>query len=228
MSHLISVIIPVGSITNTLDQSRAQLSKVKDVEVILVTDESTAERLIPEYPVEVVAHTVRKGRGHACYEGLKKAKGEIILFHHVDTILPQNWRTSLIQVFNDKSIAGGGFSLSFDHKHFYFKWLVFFSNIIFWTFKEVWGDRSVFMRASVLTDNTDQIDIPIMEDVRMSKLIRQKGKIVIIPDRVVTSGKTFLRNGLVWNTLRILMCRIAFGIGFSPEKIYSYYYRVKR
>ena len=221
---MISIVIPVAHTTPILDKIRKDLSVEPDIEVVLVVSPRAKEQIHSPYSNELVVVNQKQGRGYAYYKGLQETTGEIILFLHADTILPKKWRESILEKMKDSNIAGGGFSLAFDHTHWYFRFMVICSNIIFGVNKELWGDRAMFVRRTVVKSFASQLNIPIMEDVRLSGIIRRHGKIVILKEKVITSADAFIRHGWLWHPTRILIFRFWYALGGSHEAIYNRYY----
>jgi len=112
----------------------------------------------------------------------------------------------------------------FDRSHPYLDLLTFLSDLLFKFTGEMWGDRAIFARSEILKDPTLNIDVPIMEDFILSRFMRKKGRVIMLKEKVVTSSGTFLKNGMLWNTIRIIKCRLWFALGGNLQKIYNYYY----
>lgn len=90
---------------------------------------------------------------------------------------------------------------------------------------EFWGDRAIFMRRKDLVADLDRIKLPIMEDVEMSKIIRRKGKLKLLPDKVSTSAAHFVVKGPFRHVMHVMLFRILYALGVSAERIYRWYYR---
>jgi len=222
---LISVIIPVANLKPYLNRIRQSLAEVSTpIEVIFVVSKDLEGKLFKKYPFEKIIISEIKGRGTACSQGLRLAKGDIILFLHADTILPENWDKLILNTFTNKNIVGGAFSLAFDNNHKYFKLLIFFSDAFFMITQELWGDRAIFIRSEIMKDQAELMDVPIMEDVKLSSYMKKKGKVVMLKEKVITSSDTFIKYGLLRHTFRIIKCRLWYALGGNLKKIYGYYY----
>ena len=116
------------------------------------------------------------------------------------------------------------FHFLFDNKGSYYQLMVFCSNLIYWVTHEIWGDRAMFIRSELLRNQEQLIDLPIMEDVELSRIIRKHGKAILLEDKVQTAASTFERNGPIRNTLRIIWCRLWYALGGNANRIYQYYY----
>ena len=222
---LISVIIPVVNLKPYLSRIRQSLVTVSTtIEVIIVVSKDLEGKIFKKYPFEKIIVSELNGRGFACAQGMRSAKGEIIIFLHADTILPDNWNKLILNALVNRNVVGGAFSLTFDTNHKYLKLLVFVSDIFFKVTRELWGDRAIFIRSELLKDNAELMEVPIMEDVKLSNFMKKKGALVMLKEKVITSSDTFLKYGLLRHTFRIMKCRLWYALGGKPEKIYDYYY----
>ena len=222
---MISVIIPHANPNNSLNRICESLAAVSSpIEVILVVSKDLKGKIPQEYPIEEIIVSEHPGRGYACVRGLELARGEIIIFLHADTILPQNWDKLIINALSRKNVVGGAFSLTFDTNHQYLKLLILLSDLFFKVYRELWGDRAIFVRAKILKEHASIMDVPIMEDVKLSAFIKKRGKVLMLKEKVITSSETFIKYGLLRHTFRIIKARLWYALGGNLEKIYSYYY----
>jgi hypothetical protein len=90
-----------------------------------------------------------------------------------------------------------------------------------------YGDQGLFMRASTFTQLGGFPEIPIMEDFEMVRRLRRRGKVLIVPDSAVSSGRRWLRCG-AWRTMwRNQLCVVAYLLGVSPATISRWYDSLK-
>lgn len=222
---MISVVIPISNPKAYFDKVRERVASAATlIEVIYVINNNLDIEIIKKYHYEKVINCKTPGRGHACSEAIRLVKGEYTIILHADTILPIGWDKSVINALTDVKVAGGGFSLKFDNKHLYLKFLIFLSNVFFRLTRELWGDRAIFLRSDILKNQLKLINVPIMEDVILSRLMNKSGKVVMLKEAVTTSADNFLNFGLLRHTFRIAVCRIWYGLGGNLEKVYNYYY----
>jgi len=222
----ISVIIPTQFNSSKLDSIYSFLVNTPSpVEVIIVAHSKYKDRQKEYSDVEQVLFIDKQGRGHSLLEGLKIASGEIILILHDDTLLPKGWDQHIIDTMENPSITGGAFSLKFNMKNWKLDLLIILSNQLFKVTGELWGDRAIFFRKSVLINHWNLLNVPIMEDVRLSRFLKKQGRTVILKQAVITDAKSFQNKGIIKHTLNILRCRFLQFLKISPQKIYRFYYR---
>ena len=156
--------------------------------------------------------------------GLQLAKGDIIVFLHADTILPEIWDELILKALTDKKVVGGAFSLTFNKNHTFLSFLILLSDVLFRVTGELWGDRTIFIRSHILKDQEEILNVPIMEDVILSFFMKKRGEIVLLKEKVTTSSESFFKRGLLQHTFRIITCRIWYALGGNLKKIYNSYY----
>ena len=225
----ISIIIPYGYYTADLATTlRSTISQNCRFEIILVTNCDLRRSLDLEGMLSDQYRIVESnevGRGYFCSAGVLEAKGSILLFLHADTILPDQWCQRILDKMANPEIAGGGFSVYFRTSHWFVKRISKLYNLFSQLIRELWGDRAIFMRKRDLLSKLDQIKVPLMEDVEMSKIIRKNGKMILLPDAVSTSALHFTVKGHFRHIIEVIFFRILYALGVSADRIYKWYYR---
>jgi len=222
----ISVVVPVHRKISRLSEIRKVIYySPQTVELIIVINNNELEEVIkPENSFEKVVISEKIGRGYAFIKGIMEAQEDIVLLLHSDTLLPKNWDKAIKNALENDQIVGGGFSMSFDRHSYYLKLLVYLSYIRFRLTGEISGDRAIFARSEILKKCLCVMDVPLFEDVRLSKFMRKFGSTIILKEKVVTSADSFRKNGMLGHLWRIVKCRLLYVLGVDLEKIYQYYY----
>ena len=191
----ISIVIPtLNEAANLETFLQNLLPQQRNSEIIVADGESTdgTREVLDRFPGFKL---VRSGRGRArqMNEGARKARGEIFLFLHADTVLPANALGRIEEALADSSVEAGSFSLEFDHSGKFFRILSAFSRINhpFFTY----GDQGLFLRAATFRRIGGFKEIPVMEDVEIQERLRRIGQFVKLREPVVTSARRYLRNG---------------------------------
>ncbi|MFX1521631.1 MAG: glycosyltransferase [Promethearchaeota archaeon] len=222
---LISLVVPFHESTACLESLRQQLNLVKTpIEVILVIDKKLESVIEKKKPYERIVSINNKGRGYNFAEGVRNATGDIIVFLHSDTRLPPRWDILIRNALLQDEVVGGAFSLKFDYANNSLKVSYFIGKLLYLITGELWGDRTIFIRSKFIKDNLSVLEVPIMEDVRLSRWMNTKGRVVVLKENVTTSFSAFLKFGWVHHSLRILKARMWYALGGDPHKIFNYYY----
>lgn len=230
----ISVVIPVfreEGIASLLDDllRRSDAGKAgaaDEVEIIVVdgAPESDTLRRILHYPVLRLASP--PGRGTQQNTGAAAAGGDVLLFLHADTILPDNAFILIRQTLHDNSICGGAFSLSYEPRTPGLSFLATAANLRSGRTRVPYGDQAIFVRKSVFTELGGFLPVPIMEDLEFMTRLRNQGhRIRILAQSARTSARRQLHEGLVRCTLRNLCLRLLHHMGVAPQTLSRLYRR---
>ena len=186
----IAVVIPAldeeGSVAAAVASARAQ-----DVEVWVVdggSRDATARRA-----EEAGARLLEAppGRARQLEAGARAAGGEVVLFLHADTRLPQGWRRAVQSACHDPGVAGGGFRLRFDGSGPALRVVEWGVRLRVALFGLPYGDQALFVRREVLDAAGGVPQAPIMEDLDLAREMKRHGRLVRLPLAVETSGRRY-------------------------------------
>lgn len=164
----------------------------------------------------------RRGRAAQLQAGASHASGEAVLFLHADTRLPPDADRAI----SDALVrhAWGRFDVAIEGES---AWLPVIATLMNWRSRLsgiATGDQGMFMRRSVLRQIGGVPDLPLMEDVALSKALKRTGAPACLRERVHTSGRRWMKHG-VFRTIALMWAlRLAFFIGVPPARLARIYY----
>jgi len=165
-----------------------------------------------------------KGRGMQLNRGASLAQGEILLFLHADTRLPEGAFDKIAVAMKDQRIVGGAFRLAIDSPRLPFRVIEKFVACRSRILGIPYGDQGIFVRKAAFQTLEGFRNVPIMEDLDLMRRIRRsKGRIVILDDPVVTSARRWEQEGILYCTLRNWCLVLFFLLGVPPEKLLKFY-----
>jgi hypothetical protein len=98
--------------------------------------------------------------------GAREARGEILLFLHADTSLPNGALETIQKALADPQIVGGRFEVELDSSRPIFQTIAYFINILRSRPDLIaTGDQAVFVRRKTFSAMDGYPEIPLMEDV---------------------------------------------------------------
>ena len=156
--------------------------------------------------------------------GAAHVSGDILVFLHVDTILPTHALLLIEKTLQNKKIVGGAFTLQIQSQKWILRMVAAFSTIRSRITRAPYGDQVIFLRKSYFEVIGGYRDIPLMEDVELMRRIRKKkGNIIVLPTAVVTSARRWAQEGLYYVTLRDNIIIFLYWCGVPAEKLAKFY-----
>jgi rSAM/selenodomain-associated transferase 2 len=159
--------------------------------------------------------------------GAKTASGEILLFLHADTQLPEHFAESIISAVYDHGAVAGAFQLCIDSDA---KGLRFIERVANWRSRHLqapYGDQGIFVTKALFHKIGGYPDMTIMEDYEFIRRLRQKDQIVTLNESVKTSPRRWLRFGILKTWLINQIIIVAYHLGVSPQRLSDWYRREK-
>jgi len=161
------------------------------------------------------------GRGQQMNIGATVACGDILLFLHADTILPNRYAHAVTQTLADSRVAGGAFSFRLDMRSPLLRFTEIGANLRSRWLSLPFGDQALFLRTGTFLETGGFRPWPIMEDVEFVRRLRKRGRIRIVKEAVVTSARLWQQVG----PLRVMslhaLALTAYQLGVPAQRIHS-------
>jgi rSAM/selenodomain-associated transferase 2 len=233
MAMTISVIIPTLNEERTIVATLAQTAALGFNELIVVDGgsldqtpvlvESYRRRTQPpaQSPVRLV--TTLCGRAHQMNEGAKASGGEILLFLHADTQLPDDAKTMIETTLANQGMVGGWFDVRFDRPSM---WGTIISRIMNRRSRLsgiATGDQALFVRRRIFEQMGGFADMPLMEDIDFSRRLKQKGATAALTATVTTSFRRWEQYGPLRTILLMWGLRFLYWIGVNSHTLNRWY-----
>lgn len=153
--------------------------------------------------------------------GAHVAKGDILLFLHPDTTLPD---ATLHQIEHlDQCMIGGGADITFDPNTPLLSLIAWGSNNIrMRRGKIIYGDQCIFVRRTIFNNLGGYKDLALFEDYDFSSRLRQKGRLLFLKG-AVTSSRRFIANGILRQTLRNWYLTMLYWCGVPDTRLRKLY-----
>ncbi len=182
------------------------------------TDGTTA--IAQEYARTV---TQRGGRAAGLNAGASLAGGDVLLFLHADTVLPSNAVALVTEALRDPSAVGGRFRVALDNPAWPYRLIAASINMRDRVLGGFTGDQAVFVRAAVFRAIGGYAPLPLMEDLDFARRLTEHGRVVRIPETVVTSARRWERGGIARTILRMWTLRLLYRSGVHPRWLVPHY-----
>lgn len=186
----ISIIIPVYNEEKTIEKLQEQLEDLKDKCEILFVDGGSTDRTLELIRQEYTVIQGFKGRAVQMNEGAKRSTGDILLFLHCDSELPERPLAEIRRVMKDH--AAGCFGIAFHSRNFFMWTCKVISNHRIKDRKVMFGDQGIFVDRDLFFEAGMFPELPIMEDYQFSLNLKEMGvKLGMAKRRIYTSDRRF-------------------------------------
>ena len=220
-----SVIIPALNEADYIGQTleRLQPARARGHEVILVDGGSTDETCaVAEGTVDRILQC-DPGRARQMNCGAQFASGEIFVFLHADTLAPIEF-DQLLDVRGACAHAWGSFDIRLSGSHVLFRCIERLMNLRARATGIVMGDQAIFAGRDLFRQLNGYADIPLMEDIELSRRLKRVSPSIRIEQPVVSSSRRWERNGIARTTLLSWKLRCWYAIGVNPHKLVRQYH----
>lgn len=222
----VSVIIPTFNEKKSIGKTIKSIKSANDRAEVIVADGGSSDNtmsIAKAYGALVVESPL--GRGTQMDIGAEIAKGDILLFLHSDTILPENWHDLIVDALNIDNTVGGAFSFKTDGIGFKYRILEKLVALRNKSVKLIYGDQAIFVRKKAFDSIGGFNSLPLMEDVDLVKRLRQIGNFLLLPNEAVTSSRRWQKHGFFKTSIRNSFYIFLYYIGVKPESLYKLYYK---
>ena len=226
---IISVIVPVCNEKDIIKKNLLFLKKTScrsQVETIVVDGGSNDNSVaIAKRYADTVLVSHRKGRARQMHHGALAANGKILLFLHIDTILPENWVSCLLSAWeNNLSMPKAtAFHLKFDKCGWPY-------NLISWAAKMRYlltgiphGDQAIAIHRDTYFKYGGFPDVPFMEEYALFKRLKDKNQTIWLSKYVKTSCRRYEGRNPLMLALRNTLLVFLYYIGLSPHTLARFY-----
>ena len=215
----VSIVVPVldeaAVIVDLLERLRRDFP---ECEVVVVDGGSRDDTVALARPLASVVNSA-PGRGPQLNAGARRTTGDVLWFIHADTRPDPAALAQIRACLRNPRVVGGGLSLRFDRRSPGLNFLVWTSNLRARRLGLIFGDQAMFLRREVFDDLGGFPEIPLMEDLEMSRRVARRGQLCLLPATSVASARRFETHG-TWRMivfmqyLKLLyLCRV------DPERI---------
>ncbi len=220
----ISVIIPVLNEEKTLKETLLSVGRGRSRETIVVDggsqDGTTA--LATALGAKVINGFPPRSR--QMNKGAAAAAGDILLFLHGDTRLPERYHEHICRGVDTPGFAAGAFRLRIDSPARVMGLVGKLANLRSCLMSLPYGDQGLFLTTERFWAAGGFSDIPIMEDFELVRRLKKMGgNIVTLPASVVTSSRRWTKVGVLKTTLINQMVLAAYFSGIPLPAIAAWY-----
>jgi rSAM/selenodomain-associated transferase 2 len=216
MAPRLSIIVPVLNEAATIGSALAALAPLRSRghEVVVVdggSEDGSASLAEPACDRLLVTP---RGRALQMNAGAMAAAGEALVFLHADTRLPDGADALVLAALAQRS--WGRFDLRIASRHPLLKCVAYAINLRSRLTGIATGDQAMFVRRDAFAGFPE---IPLMEDIALSRMLRRRGPPACLRAQVVTSARRWEAHGVLRTILLMWRLRLLYALGATPQRL---------
>ncbi len=220
----LSIVMPVLNEATGIEEALRALEpyRARGVELIVVDGGSRDSTLERARPLADRVLEAPRGRANQMNAGAAAAKGEVLVFLHADTRLPEPADRSIVDGLTRSRRVWGRFDVRFDEGG----WLNVVAVMMNWRSRATGiatGDQAMFMTRAAFEAIGGFPPIALMEDIAASAKLKRLGRPLCLHARVTTSGRRWRQRGVLRTVLLMWRLRLAFFFGGDPMRLARHY-----
>lgn len=170
-------------------------------------------------PLADVVLAAPRGRGVQLNAGARAARGELLLFLHADTRLPPGAAEAVRAALRGGAHDWGRFDVEIAGRH---PLLRVVARLMSWRSRLTGiatGDQAIFVRRSRFEAAGGFPELPLMEDVAFSAVMRRASPPACLRLRATTSGRRWESRGVLRTILLMWRLRLLFWLGRDASSL---------
>ena len=197
--------------------------KARGVQVIVVDGGSSDGTVVLAEAGGVTVILSPRGRALQMNAGANQSRAEVLLFLHADTLLPTVADQLIAQALASGQNVWGRFDVRIAGQSPMLRVVSGLMNLRSRLSGIATGDQAMFMTRAAFDAVGGFAPQPLMEDIEMSKRLRQLSRPACLRAKATTSGRRWDTHG-VWRTV-LLMWRLRFAYwrGAAPDQLAKLY-----
>jgi len=214
-----SIIIPTLNEEKTIESCLSALQPLRNnCEIIIVDGGSTDNTRVIARTLADKVVTSEKGRARQMNNGVRHASGNVLIFLHADTSLPE-LALQLIQQKLNSSRKWGRFDIQLSGNHFMLKVIAQMMNWRSRLTGIATGDQVIFVTRLAFEKAGQYPEINLMEDIAICKALKKISPPICLKAKVISSGRRWERYGIYKTILLMWNIRLRYFFGADPQTL---------
>lgn len=221
----LSIIIPLLNEAALVQPALQALQGLRSagVELIVVDGGSDDQSMALAAGLADKILQVDRGRARQMNAGAAQARGNTLLFLHIDTRLNLSV-DQIAPLFQQNPASWGFFPVQLSGRHKLLRVIERAMNLRSKLTAIATGDQCLYIQRSLFAQLEGFPDIALMEDIALCKRLRKHCRPGVMPVSVVTSSRKWERQGIVKTVCLMWRLRLAYFLGAKPGQLAKSYY----
>ncbi|MBI3925275.1 MAG: TIGR04283 family arsenosugar biosynthesis glycosyltransferase [Armatimonadetes bacterium] len=221
----VGIIIPTLDEAGQLPSLLAELRRDAPEAQLVVADGGSADgtKELVKSPVLLVESP--PGRALQMNAGAARCDREVLVFLHADTRLPSGALGEICErLDHDPDVVGGMLGKEPFGSHRVLAWAdAVVDGYVRRVCPVLLGDRAIFVRTAVFRDLGGFRPLRLMEDPDLGRRLARRGRLAVLPARVRTSDRRFVRGGVIRTLALMTSLYCLFLVGVPTGALARFY-----
>jgi len=160
-----------------------------------------------------------RGRALQMNAGAAEARGDVLLFLHADTLLPEGADAAVFEALQGRDQVWGRFDVRIEGRHPLLRVVAFMMNLRSRLTGIATGDQALFVTRAAFAQAGGFPAIVLMEDIALCNALKRIGRPACLRARVTTSGRRWEKHGVARTILQMWRLRLAYFLGAEPARL---------
>jgi hypothetical protein len=155
--------------------------------------------------------------------GAARARGDVLLFLHADCTLEAGALAAAARCLGRRGTSAACFRMTVRAAGLLYRCIDACATARVRLTGLAYGDQGLAVRRADFERLGGFPPLRLMEDVFLSRALRRRGRVVVLPQRVFVSPRRWQRAGLVRQTLRNWALTALAAVGVHPDRLAAFY-----
>ena len=217
----LSIVVPCLNEADGIAEALDALAPLRSrgVEVIVVDGGSSDASVALAQPRSDLVITAPRGRALQMNAGAGRARGDVLLFLHADTRLPDDADTLVREGLARSGKSWGRFDVTIRGRHPLLRVIATAMNVRSRLTGIATGDQAMFVTRALFERVGGYPAIALMEDLTLSAALKRVSAPLCIAARASTSGRRWEKHGVLRTVLFMWRLRLAYALGADPDAL---------
>jgi rSAM/selenodomain-associated transferase 2 len=217
----LSIIMPVLDEGEAIAGALDALAELRGLGVeVIVADGGSQDATVQRARLRA-DHVIAAPRGRALQmnAGAAEASGDVLLFLHADTRLPREAERLVLDGLARSRHDWGRFDVTIAGRHPMLRMIAFMMNLRSRITGIATGDQAIFVKCEAFREAGGFPEIPLMEDLALSKKLKRTSRPLCLRERAITSGRRWETRGVFRTMVLMWWLRLAYFFGADPARL---------
>lgn len=222
----LSVVVPVLNESLVIADCLSALAPLRQRGAEVIVADGGSSDATPTIAAPMCDRLIRSGKGRAVQmnAGAEAAHGDVLLFLHADSRLPENAERLILDGLDAAGKHWGRFDVRLSGTHPMLRAVEYMMNLRSRLTGIATGDQGLFITRTAFTACGGFPAIALMEDIAISIVLKSFGRPLCLRQRMLTSSRRWEQRGILRTIALMWGLRLRYFLGTDPAQLARIYY----